>query len=189
MKLLILSSIAASLDGMTTINFKPNEIVTIDESKPRELECTGVLVDLKVKGEPVAKLVSDEEAEEHLADLARAAEEKKAAERDANQKAHAEKQASKRKLTNPAKPATGKPPPPTPPVNTKPTKPTHDLKLGDLVTIKGDSASQVMTVEKLVGADEIECVWFEEIEPGKFGGKPQRMTTKAAELVKFEKAK
>lgn len=197
LKLLILKSIPASLDGMNVMQLKPEDVIEINEEKPREMDLGSLLT-----REGYAKLVSDEEAEQlqkELSELtpeqleARIAENKA---REEGEKAAAREFAAKARTTRrQPRAAAVKPPPPTPPVNPRtprtPTKP-DELKVGDVVHVKG-METPIMTIMKIdtpsPGAvAAVGCTWFEEIEPGKKGGDPQTATFPATELVKVSQS-
>lgn len=195
LKLLILKSIPASLDGMNVMQLKPEDIVEINEEKPREMDLGSLLT-----REGYAKLVSDDDAaqlQKLLSELTPEEREARIAEnksREEGEKAAAREFAAKARTTRrQPRAAAVKPPPPTPPVNPRtPTKP-DELKVGDVVHVKG-METPIMTITKIEtpspgAVAAVGCTWFEEVESGKKGGDPQTATFPATELVKVEPTK
>lgn len=174
MKLKMLKSIPGSLDGVFTKMFPADSIVEIDESIPRSLELGEVFL-----RESFAEIVTDDEAAKHSAKLAAMSPE--ALEEHVRSFDESARSADEKKKSARAK-MTSKPVPPPPPA-----KPDQ-LVAGDVVALKGDAKSPLMTVEKVAADGAIECVWFEKDGEGKDTG-PHRSVFKPSELVKASKEK
>lgn len=182
MKLLILSAVAASLDGMRTRDLEADEILELNEDRPREVDLADALTRAGL-----AELVTDEQAAKHLEELEKLTleerEERKSSRLEAERAAaEAERQA---KLAA----ALGKPAP-TPVKGSKPPKlepkpePVLELAVGDVVAIKGMPETETMTITKIEPSEagpQVTCTWFEADNSGPF-----TEVFKPADLIKVK---
>lgn len=185
MKLLILSAVAASLDGMRTRDLEADEILEINEEHPREVDLADSLTRAGF-----AELVTDEQAAAHRAELEKLTpeerEERKSSRLEAERAAaEADRQAKlAAALGKPAPSPASKPAKPPKAPKAKPEGAVLELAVGDVVAIKGEPATETMTVTKIEPSEagpQVTCTWFEADNSGPF-----TEVFKPADLIKVK---
>lgn len=191
MKIKILKTVPASLDGVNVREFITDEIHEINENEPRAVELAHALS----RG-GYAEIVNDTEAAEHVKSIgelspdAAAARKLEAAELEREEK-NAERKAKRESRGKGRKSAAAEPEPvsgpianvtpATPAPSSKPAAPPLALVVGDVVQEKG--VGPFMTIEEIEPELALStCVWFAEGDHTA----PKRNVFPLADLVKVK---